>query len=303
MKKNFLTLKDYSKSEIEHILEISEKIKKEKNNYSNVLKGKSIALLFDKHSTRTRLSFEVGINQLGGNSLIIDSKTLQLGRGESYEDTAKIFSLYLDGVVIRTYRQETIEVFAKYGSIPVINGLTDTYHPCQVLADMLTLKEMGLLNKSLKFVYIGDSNNVTNSLIIGFSKIGIDINIACPEKYSPSSEVIDYAGKLNEGSNINVINDPFEAVKNADVIYTDVWLSMGQEENVKKLEELKKFRVNSELLKYAKKEVKVMHCLPAHLGQEISSEVLYGENSIVMEQAGNRLHAQKGLMAYLYGIK
>jgi len=301
MKKDFLTLKDYSKDEIEHILELSEEIKKEKNNYSNVLKGKSIALLFDKHSTRTRLSFEVGINQLGGNSLIIDSKTLQIGRGESYEDTAKIFSLYLDGVIIRTYRQETIEIFAKYGSIPVINGLTDKYHPCQVLADMLTLKEMGLLNKKLKFIYVGDSNNVTNSLIVGFSKIGIDINIACPEKYPPLTEVVDYAEKLNGGNNINIMNDPFEAVKNADVIYTDVWLSMGQEVNEGKLNELKKFQVNSELLKYSKKEVKIMHCLPAHLGQEISSEVLYGENSIIMEQAENRLHAQKGLMAYLYG--
>ncbi len=300
MKKDFLTLKDYSKDEIEYILNLSEKIKKEKNKYSIILKGRSIALLFDKHSTRTRLSFEVGINQLGGNSLIIDSKTLQIGRGESYEDTAKIFSLYVDGVIIRTFRQETLEIFAKYGNIPVINGLTDTYHPCQVLADMLTLKGMGLLNKGLKFVYIGDSNNVTSSLIIGFSKIGIDINIACPEKYAPSGEVIDYAKKQNGGSNINIIHDPVKAVKDADVIYTDVWLSMGQKVDEKKLDELKKYQVNSDLLKYSKKEVKIMHCLPAHIGQEISSGVLYGKNSIVLEQACNRLHAQKGLMAYLY---
>jgi len=302
MKKDFLTLKDYSKDEIEYILNISEKIKKAKNEYSSILKGKSIALLFDKHSTRTRLSFEVGINQLGGNSLIIDSKTLQLGRGESYEDTAKIFSLYVDGVVIRTFRQETLEIFAKSGDIPVINGLTDEYHPCQALADMLTLKGMGLLNKDFKFVYVGDSNNVTNSLIIGFSKIGIDINIACPEKYTPSEEVINYAEKQDNGSSINVINDPVEAVKDADVIYTDVWLSMGQETSKKKINELKKYQVNSGLLKHSKKDVKIMHCLPAHVGQEISSEVLYGKNSIVFKQAENRLHAQKGLMYYLYGV-
>ncbi|MEA2015418.1 MAG: ornithine carbamoyltransferase [Actinomycetota bacterium] len=302
MKKDFLTLKDYSKDEIEYILNISEKIKKAENKYSSILKGKSIALLFDKRSTRTRLSFEVGINQLGGNSLVIDSKTLQLGRGESYEDTAKIFSLYVDGVVIRTLRQETLEIFAKFGDIPVINGLTDDYHPCQVLADMLTLKGMGLLNKGLKFAYIGDSNNVTNSLIIGFSKIGIDINIACPENYTPPEDIMNYAEKQNSGSSINIIHNPVEAVKDADVVYTDVWLSMGQETSESKLDGLKKYQVNSGLLKYSKKDVKVMHCLPAHVGQEISSEVLYGKNSIVFEQAENRLHAQKGLMAYLYEI-
>lgn len=301
MKKDFLTLKDYSGDEIEHILNLSVKIKRNKDKYSSILKGKNIALLFDKHSTRTRLSFEVGINQLGGKAVILDSKSLQLGRGESYKDTAKIFSLYVDGVIIRTFKQETLDIFAKYGNIPVINGLTDTYHPCQVLADMLTLKEMGMLNKKIKFVYIGDSNNVTNSLIVGFSKIGIDMTIGCPEKYSPDEEILEYAGNQKKGSDINVINNPVDAVSNADIIYTDVWLSMGQETDKFKLKELEKYQVNSDLLKYAKKEVKIMHCLPAHAGQEITSEVLEGKNSIVLEQAANRMHAQKGLLAYIYG--
>src|SRR4030066_517802 len=301
MKKDCLTLKDYSGDEIEHILNLSVKIKRNKDKYSNILKGKNIALLFDKHSTRTRLSFEVGINQLGGKAVILDSKSLQLGRGESYKDTAKIFSLYVDGVIIRTFKQETLDIFAKYGNIPVINGLTDTYHPCQVLADMLTLKEMGMLNKKIKFVYIGDSNNVSNSLIIGFSKIGIDMTIGCPEKYSPDEEILEYAGNQKQGSDINVINNPVDAVSNADIIYTDVWLSMGQEMDKFKLKELEKYQVNSDLLKYAKQEVKIMHCLPAHTGQEITSEVLEGKNSIVLEQAANRMHAQKGLLAYIYG--
>ena len=239
MKKDFLTLKDYSKEEIEYLLDLSGKIKKDKNSYSKVLEGKNIAMLFDKHSTRTRLSFEVGINQLGGNSIYLDYKNLQISRGETYQDTAKIFSRYLDGVIIRTYSQEIVDIFAKYGTIPVINGLTDIYHPCQILADMLTLKELGLLNKDLKFIYIGDSNNVTNSLIIGFSKLGIDITIGCPEKYSPPEEIIEYARNQKEGSKLNLVHDPVKAVSDADVVYTDVWLSMGDEINKQKLTDLK----------------------------------------------------------------
>lgn len=300
MKKDFLTLKDYSKEEIEYLLDLSGKIKKDKNSYSKVLEGKNIAMLFDKYSTRTRLSFEVGIKQLGGNSIYLDSKKLQISRGETYKDTAKIFSAYLDGLVIRTYSQEIVNTFAKYGTIPVINGLTDIYHPCQVLSDMLTLKELGLLNKDLKFTYVGDSNNVTNSLIIGFSKLGIDITIGCPQKYSPSEEIIEYARNQKEGSKLNLAYDPVKAVSDADVVYTDVWLSMGDEKNKQKLTDLKSFQVNYKLLKYSKEEVKVMHCLPAHRGQEITSEVLDGKSSIVLQQAENRLHAQKALLVYLY---
>ena len=300
MKKDFLTLKDYSKEEIKYLLDLSGKIKKDKNSYSKVLEDKNIAMLFDKYSTRTRLSFEVGIKQLGGNSIYLDSKKLQIQRGETYQDTAKIFSAYLDGMVIRTYSQEIVDIFAKYGTIPVINGLTDIYHPCQILSDMLTLKEMRLLNKDLKFTYVGDSNNVTNSLIIGFSKLGIDITIGCPQKYSPPEEIIKYARNQKEGSKLNLVYDPVKAVSDADVVYTDVWLSMGDEKNKQKLTDLKSFQVNYKLLKYAKEEVKVMHCLPAHRGQEITSEVLDGKNSIVLQQAENRLHAQKALLVYLY---
>ena len=204
-KKDFLTLKDYSKSDIEYILKLSGRIKKDKKKYSKVLEGKSIAMLFDKHSTRTRLSFEVGISQLGGNPVYLDSRNMHLSRGETYKDTAKILSRYLDGVVIRTFKHETVECFAEYGSIPVINGLTDTYHPCQVLADMLTLKEYGLLNKELKFTYVGDCNNMTNSLIVGFLKIGIGITIGCPEKYMPSKKIIEYIEGQKEGSKVNFI--------------------------------------------------------------------------------------------------
>jgi len=300
MKKDFLTLKDYSKKEIECILDLSFKIKKDKNLYRKILEGKNIAMLFDKHSTRTRLSFEAGINQLGGNSIYLDSKNLQIGRGETYQDTAKVLSKYIDGLVIRTYRQEIVNTLAKYGTIPVINGLTDIYHPCQILADIMTLKELELLNKDIKFTYVGDSNNVTNSLIIGFSKLGIDITIGCPQKYSPPEEITRYVGNQKEGGKLNLVHDPIKAVSGADVVYTDVWLSMGDEKNKQKLTDLKSFQVNYKLLKYAKEEVKVMHCLPAHRGQEITSEVLDGKNSIVLQQAENRLYAQKALMVYLY---
>ncbi len=301
MKKDFLTLKDYSRDEIEYIFDLSEKIKKNNNKYSKVLEGKNIAMLFDKHSTRTRLSFEAGINQLGGKALFLDSKNLQLSRGETYNDTAKIFSMYVDGIIIRTFKQKTVEIFAEYGTIPVINGLTDTYHPCQALSDMFTLKELGLLNKDLKFTYIGDSNNVTNSLIIGFSKMGINITIGSPDKYSPPQEIIDYVKNLKEGSKINVVHDPVGAVSDADVVYTDVWFSMGDEINDRKILELNSYQVNSELLENAKKGVKVMHCLPAHRGEEITSEVLDGNSSIVLQQAENRIHTQKGLLVYLFG--
>jgi len=300
MKKDFLTLKDYSGDEIEYILNLSQSIKKDNSKYSNVLLGKNIAMLFDKHSTRTRISFEAGINQLGGKALILDSKSLHLSRGETYKDTAEIFSLYVDGVIIRTFKQETVEIFAKYGNIPVINALTDEYHPCQVLADMMTIKELGLLNKDLKFTYIGDSNNVTNSLIVGFSKLGIGITIGSPEKYSPSDEILEYVRNQKNGVKIKIIHDPVEAVKDADVVYTDVWLSMGDEMDSNKLKELKNYQINSGLLAHAKKEVKVMHCLPAHRDQEISSEVLDGKNSVILLQAKNRMHAQKGLLVYLY---
>jgi ornithine carbamoyltransferase len=300
--KDFLTLKDYSREEILYILNLAAKIKEDKKLYSDLLKSKSIALLFDKHSTRTRLSFEAGIEQLGGNCIYLDTSTLQLKRGETVMDSAKVFSGYLDGLVIRTFKQETVEVFAKNSTIPVINGLTDLYHPCQILSDLFTIQELGMLDKNLNFTYVGDCNNVSNSLMIGFAKLGIDMTIGCPEVYKPSEDIMEYAmhlAKENEGS-INITDDPLKAVENADIIYTDVWISMGDEDSEEKIKVLTKFQVNSKLAHYAKPDVKIMHCLPAHRGQEITSEVMDGENSIVWQQAENRLYAQKALLVYLY---
>lgn len=300
--KDFLTLKDYSREEILYILNLATKIKEDKKLYSDLLKSKSIALLFDKHSTRTRLSFEAGIEQLGGNCIYLDASTLQLKRGETVQDSAKVFSGYLDGLIIRTFKQETVEMFAKNSTIPVINGLTDLYHPCQILSDLFTIQELGMLDKNLKFTYVGDCNNVSNSLMIGFTKLGIDMTIGCPGTYKPSEDIMEYAMHLakENGSNINITDDPIKAVENADIIYTDVWISMGDEDSEEKIKALTKFQVNSKLAHYAKPDVKIMHCLPAHRGQEITSEVMDGENSIVWQQAENRLYAQKALLVYLY---
>ena len=300
--KDFLTLKDYSREEILYMIALAAKIKEDKKLYSDLLKSKSIALLFDKHSTRTRLSFEAGIEQLGGNCIYLDASTLQLKRGETVQDSAKVFSGYLDGLVIRTFKQETVEVFAKNSTIPVINGLTDLYHPCQILSDLFTIQELGMLDKNLKFTYIGDCNNVSNSLMIGFAKLGIDMTIGCPGAYKPSEDIMKYAARLakENGSSINITDDPLKAVENADIIYTDVWISMGDEDSEEKTKALTKFQVNSKLAYYAKPDVKIMHCLPAHRGQEITSEVMDGENSIVWQQAENRLYAQKALLVYLY---
>ena len=301
-KKDFLTLKDYSKEEIEYLINLATKIKKDKKLYSNVLKGKSIAMLFDKPSTRTRLSFEAGIEQLGGNCIYLDADTLQIKRGETLQDSAKVFSGYLDGLIIRTFKQQTVEVFAQYSKIPVINGLTDMYHPCQILSDLFTINEIGLLNKSLKFTYIGDCNNVLNSLLIGFTKLGINITVGCSEKYGPSKEVIEYVLQLSKvsGTRIDIVHDPVQAVSGSNIIYTDVWISMGDEQSEEKIKALGKFQLNEKLISHADENVKVMHCLPAHREQEITSDVLDGASSIIWQQAANRLYAQKALLVYLF---
>ncbi len=300
-KKDFLTLKDYQKDEIEGIIKLAAQIKKDDSCYKDILKGKSIALLFDKHSTRTRLSFEAGISQLGGNCIYLDRETLQIKRGETQEDSARIFSLYLDGLVIRTFSQQSVETFARHSNIPVINGLTDLYHPCQILSDLFTVHELGLLKKSLSFTYLGDCNNVLNSILIGFSKLGLDVTVGCSKKYGPDNDVLEYARSeaAKNNSKISILHDPGQAVTAADIIYTDVWVSMGDEFSEDKIKELSVFQVNKELLKHAKAGVKIMHCLPAHRDQEITSEVLDGKSSIVLQQAENRLHAQKALFVYL----
>jgi len=296
---DLLTLKDCSPEMIMEIIALAGKVKAEPDKYSNVLEGKNIALMFNKQSTRTRLSFEAGISQMGGNALYLDAGSLQLSRGENYSDTAKIFSSYLDGVVIRTFEQETVEIFAANAGIPVINGLTDSCHPCQILADLFTISEMGILDSSLKFTYMGDSNNVANSLMVGFSKLGIPITVCCPEIYSPDEAVLKYCGSL-PGAGVSVVNDPEAGISGADIVYTDVWVSMGDKDAGSKAESLKPYQVNDSILKSAKDTVKVMHCLPAHRGEEITGEVMDSDRSIVFTQAENRLHAQKALLAYIY---
>jgi len=302
-KKDFLTLLDYSKEEINYLLQLANEVKLNNGKYSEILKNKNIALLFDKPSTRTRVSFEVGINQLGGNCLVLDSKTMQLGRGETYSDTAKIFNAYLDGVVIRTFKQSDIETIASNCGISVINALTDKYHPCQILSDLFTLYEKNLLfKKDFKFVYLGDSNNVLNSLLIGFTKLGVNITVGCPKKYEPDKELMKNLKEMSKKSKNEIVieNDPLIAIKEADVVYTDVWVSMGDEESTQKTYDLKSFQLNKNLLSYAKDDVLIMHCLPAHRELEITSEVLDSQNSIVWTQAENRLHAQKALLVFLY---
>ncbi|MEE8324320.1 MAG: ornithine carbamoyltransferase [Candidatus Humimicrobiaceae bacterium] len=298
-KKDFLTLKDYDSKTIKYLLDTAGDVKSDPSKYSKVLEGKNIALLFDKHSTRTRLSFEAGISQMGGNAIYLDAKNLQLSRGETYADTAKIFSGYLDAVVIRTFSHSTVEIFAEEGSIPVINGLTDMYHPCQVLSDLFTVKEAGLMQPGLKFTYVGDSNNVTNSLMVGLAKLGYKLTIVSPPEYKPGQEIMKYIGSI-EGSNVSIVTDPVEAVKDADIVYTDIWISMGDTESDQKVKKLSSYQLNKELLSHAADDVVIMHCLPAHRGEEITSEVLDGPNSIVLKQAENRLHAQKALLAYIF---
>lgn len=298
-KKDFLTLKDYDSKTIDYLLDIAGDVKSDPLKYSKVLEGKNIALLFDKHSTRTRLSFEAGISQMGGNAIYLDAKNLQLSRGETYADTAKIFSGYLDGVVIRTSNHSTVEIFAEEGSIPVINGLTDVYHPCQALSDLFTIKEAGLLLPGLKITYMGDSNNVANSLMIGLSKLGLKLTVGSLPEYVPGQEIMKYIESI-EGSDVSIVTDPVKAVEDADIVYTDVWISMGDAESDKKVKKLSSYQVSKELLSHAAKDVIVMHCLPAHRGEEITDEVLDGPNSIVLKQAENRLHAQKALLAYIF---
>src|SRR5680860_740379 len=289
-KKDFLTLLDYSLDEISYLLWLTDDVKQNKAKYCEILKNKNIALLFDKPSTRTRLSFEVGINQLGGKCLVLDSKTMQIGRGETYADTAKIFNGYLDGVVSRTFKQEDIEIFSSNCDIPVINALTDSYHPCQILSDLFTLYERDLLfKKDLKFVYLGDSNNVLSSLLIGFTKLGINITAGCPKGYEPDKKLMEtlMSMPVKTKNEIIIENNPLLAVKDADVVYTDVWVSMGDEESTQKIYDLKPFQVNKNLLSEAKNDVLIMHCLPAHRELEITSEVLDSKNSVVWTQAEN----------------
>ena len=301
MKKDLLSINSLSKQEIEELIAYATSLKKRQkaDKPHKPLKGKMLGMLFEKSSTRTRVSFEVGMLQLGGHALYISWKDMQLSRGESVEDTARVLSRYLDIMVIRTFFQHTLETFAHYATIPVINGLTDLVHPCQVLSDLMTIVEKKGGLKKLKIAYIGDGNNVANSWINASLTLGFYLHLACPKGYEPDHNIAEKA-KADVLPQINLSSDPFEAAQDADIINTDTWVSMGQEnERQNRMEVFKNYQVNSSLLKVAKKDVLVMHCLPAHRGQEITDEVADGRHSIIFDQAENRLHMQKAILERL----
>ena len=299
--KDLLKLMDLSREDILHILDTADQMKySQKHGIPHkVLEGKTLAMIFEKNSTRTRVSFETGMYQLGGHALFLSGKESQIGRGEPIEDTARVLSRYCDGIMIRTYAQDEVETLAKYADIPVINGLTDFAHPCQVLADLMTVREKLTRLEGLKLTFIGDGNNMANSLIVGALKCGMKAAIACPEGYEPDQAVLDFAKDF--GSDFTLCRDPKEAADGADVMITDVWASMGQEEEKAKREKSFAgiYQVNDELMKLAHEGCMVQHCLPAHRGEEITAEVFEAHADEIFEEAENRLHAQKAVMALL----
>lgn len=299
MKRDFLRLWDLSSEEINSLIERAMRLKAGEDKNRCPLIGRSIGLLFEKSSTRTRVSFEVGIYQLGGQAIYMNKSDLQLGRGETIEDTAKTLSRYLNGIVIRTFAHNMIEKFANTATIPVINGLSDLHHPCQVLADLMTIMEKKGKLKGIHLAYIGDGNNVANSLIEAASRMEINLTIACPEGYEPDPDVLERARELAR-SEIIILRDPREAAGRADVVYTDVWVSMGQEKEAdERRKRFRPYQVNMDLLRCAKRDVIVLHCLPAHRGEEITDDVIDGPYSVVFDQAENRLHTQKALLEFL----
>ena len=303
MKKDLLKLLDLSKEDITLILNTADQLKYSQKHGipHDYLKGKTLAMIFEKNSTRTRVSFEVGMFQLGGHALFLSGKESQIGRGEPIEDTARVLSRYCDGIMIRTFSQEGVEKLARYASIPVINGLTDFAHPCQVLADLMTIREKLTRLEGLKMCYIGDGNNMANSLIVGGLKTGMDVSVACPEGYDPDAKVLEFA-KTVTGCKFQLCRKPEEAAVDADVVITDVWASMGQEEEKAQREKaFAGYQVNAGLMKLAKPNAMVQHCLPAHREEEITTEVFEAHADEIFEEAENRLHAQKAVMYLLMG--
>lgn len=301
MTRHFLRLRDYSKNELDGLLALAADLKaRQKAGVEHhLLKGKTLAMIFEKASTRTRISFEVGMFQLGGHALFISSNNSQMGRGEPIKDTARVLARYCDGVMIRTFGQEIIDEFAGYSGVPVINGLTDLYHPCQILADLQTVVEHKGRYGGLKFAWVGDGNNMANTWIEAAAILGFDLALACPQGYEPDREVWEWAQTRGTAS-ITITEDPEEAVRDADVINTDVWASMGQESEQKQRElAFQGYCVNDELLALASPDNIVLHCLPAHRGEEISDSVIEGRHSVVWDEAENRLHIQKAIMATL----
>jgi ornithine carbamoyltransferase len=307
MMKHLLCLSEWSSEEVLETLKLAEKLKYENKNgirHNHLLKGKSLGLIFAKSSTRTRVSFEVGMYQLGGYSLFLSSNDIQLGRGETVSDTAKTLSRYIDGIMIRTFKHSDVVDLANCGTIPVINGLTDSQHPCQILADLQTIKEYKGKYKGLKLAYVGDGNNVANSLLIGCAKVGMDISVATPQGYECEEQSIQAAKEAAKetGANIQITYDPYEAVKDADVVYTDTWVSMGMEaEKEKRIQIFMPYQVNAKLMSAAKSDALFMHCLPAYRGYEVTEDVIDGPQSVVFDEAENRLHAQKAVLVKLLG--
>ncbi len=300
--KSLASLYDLTREEIEEIMKTSELLKLQllRGQEHPLLKGKTLAMIFEKPSTRTRISFEVGMWQLGGYALYLSATDLQLGRGETVGDTARVLSRYVNGIMARVFRHQTILDLVKYSKVPVINGLSDLTHPCQGLADLFTIYEKKGKLSGLKLTYVGDGNNVAHSLIYGGSKVGMDVTFACPKGYEPNPEVVARAKEdaKRNGCKIKLTNDPGEGVKGADVIYTDVWASMGQEkEKEERAKIFKPYQVNGRLVKEAKEDYLFMHCLPAHRGEEVTDEVADSRNSVIFDQAENRMHTQKALLA------
>ena len=293
-----------SKEEILGILNLADQLKYENKHgiEHHLLKGKSLGMIFEKASTRTRVSFEVGMYELGGHPLFLSSKDLQIGRGEPIQDTARVLSRYLDGIMIRTFSQKGVETLAEVSSIPIINGLTDDEHPCQVLADLMTIREKKLILEGLKVAYIGDGNNMCNSLLVGCLTLGMHISIANPEGYKPPAYYVNKGNELaiKNGVSFFMTKSPEEAVKDADVVITDVWASMGQEkEAAERMKSFKDYQVNKELMSLAKEDAIVLHCLPAHREEEITEEILEAHADTIFEEAENRLHAQKAILVKL----
>ena len=304
MQKDLLKLLDLTREDITKILNVADQMKYNQKHglIHNYLQGKTLAMIFEKNSTRTRVSFEVGMYQLGGHALFLSGKESQIGRGEPIEDTARVLARYCDGIMIRTYRQEEVEELAKYASIPVINGLTDFAHPCQVLADLMTIREHMTRLEGLKLCFIGDGNNMANSLIVGGLKCGMDVSVACPEGYDPDQRVLDFAGTVTDAK-FALCRDPLEAAANADVVITDVWASMGQEEEKERRQRAfgGLYQVNEAVMAAARPGAMVQHCLPAHRGEEITTEVFEAHAGEIFDEAENRLHAQKAVLYLLMG--
>lgn len=302
MKRDLTSLQDLTTEEIHRLLELTTNLKKDKEKGTAHLKGKTIGLIFQKPSNRTRVSFDVGIKQLGGNCIYLSQAEISLGKRESTADVAKTLSRYLDGIVARTFSHKDIMELAKHATIPIINGLSDLFHPCQALADIFSIKERFKKMEGLTLAYVGDGNNVCNSLLLACAKVGINMKVATPKDYAPSDEIMRLAKSEAEktSAQFTVTSSPQEAVKDAHIIYTDVWVSMGQEEeSQKRLDIFKEYQINPELAGMADPNYIFMHCLPAHRGQEVTADIIDGPHSIVFDQAENRLHIQKAVLMFL----